>query len=379
MILAGEASGDAHGARVAAEIRRRWPGAELVGLGGERMAEAGVRLLSGLRDLSVMGFAEVVRRLGFFRRLERRLRRLLKAGGFDIVLPVDYPGLNLRIARYAARLGIPVLYYIGPQVWAWKARRARRLSRIAKGVALILPFEPELYLAHGGRAVFVGHPLLDESPSGDPVGLAEELGLDRGRPVLALFPGSREQELERHGRPFADIARELQRRVPGLQIVVSRVSFLPSTAYRSLPFRTTTDAHSLRALATAGLVKSGTGTLEAALAGMPFVVAYVTHPLTYLLARRLVRVPFIALANLVAGRGVVQEFLQHDVTTGAVTDALEPLLDESSTARHRAIADLAEVRSALGTPGAASRVVDMMSEILSETAAGRCRVSARRP
>ena len=182
------------------------------------MAEAGVRILSGLRDLSVMGFAEVVHRLGFFRRLERRLRRLLKAGGFDIVLPVDYPGLNLRIARYAARLGIPVLYYIGPQVWAWKARRARHLSRIANGIALILPFEPELYLTHGGRAVFVGHPLLDESPSGDPEGLAEELGLDQGRPVLALFPGSRQQELERHGRPFADIARELQQRVPGLQI-----------------------------------------------------------------------------------------------------------------------------------------------------------------
>ena len=361
---------------MAAEIRRRWPRAELVGLGGERMAEVGVQLLVSLRELSVMGFAEVVRRLGFFRRLEQRLRGLLAAGDFDIVVPVDYPGLNLRIARYAAKLGTPVLYYIGPQVWAWRGRRARRLSRFADGIAVILPFETELYLTHGGRAVFVGHPLLDESPSGDPEGLAEDLGLDPDRPVLALFPGSREQELERHGRPFADIARELQGRVPGLQIVVSRVSFLPSAAYGSLPFPTTTDAHSLRALAAAGLVKSGTGTLEAALAGMPFVVAYVTHPLTYLLARRLVRVPFIALANLVAGRNVVPEFVQHDVTTGAVADALEPLLEES-TARRTALADLAVVRSALGTPGAAARVVDMMSEILSEPAAGRHRVSAR--
>lgn len=379
MILAGEASGDAHGARVAAEIRRRWPRAELVGLGGDRMAEAGVQLLTGLRELSVMGFAEVVRRLGFFRRLESRLRRLLRSEGFDIVVPVDYPGLNLRIARYAAGLGIPVLYYIGPQVWAWKARRARRLSRIADGIAVILPFESELYLTHGGRAVFVGHPLLDESSSGDPEALADELGLDPGRPVLALFPGSREQELERHGRPFADIARELQRRVPGLQIVVGKVPFLSSVGYRPLPFPATTDAQSLRALATAGLVKSGTSTLEAALAGMPFVVAYVTHPVTYFLARRRVRVPFITLANLVAGRRVVPEFIQHDVTTGAVADALEPLLDESSTARRTALADLAEVRSALGSPGAAIRVVDMMSEILNEEATRSHTVSARGP
>ena len=369
MILAGEASGDVHAARVAAEIRRRWPRAELVGLGGERMAEAGVRLLCGLRELSVMGFAEVVHRLGFFRRLERRLRGLLRTGGFDIVVPVDYPGLNLRLARYAARLGIPVLYYVGPQVWAWKRRRARHLSRIASGIAVILPFEPELYLAHRGRAVFVGHPLLDESSGGDPESLTEELGLDPDRPVLALFPGSREQELERHGRPFTGIARELQRRVTGLQTVVSRVPFLPSASYRSLPFPTTTDARSLRALATAGLVKSGTGTLEAALAGMPFAVAYVTHPLTYFLARRLVRVPFIALANLVAGRRVVPEFVQHEVTTGAVADALEPLLDESSAVRRTAIADLAEVRRALGSPGAAARVVDMMAEILKEAGA----------
>ncbi len=369
MILAGEASGDAHGARVAAEILRRWPRSELVGLGGERMAAAGVRLLFGLQDLSVMGFAEVVRRLGFFRRLERTLRRLLGSGDFDIVVPVDYPGLNLRIARHAARLGTPVLYYIGPQVWAWRARRAQRLARIADGIAVILPFEPELYAAHGGRAVFVGHPLLDEAPKCDAKGLADDLGLDPKMPVLALFPGSREQELERHGAPFAAIARDLQRRVPGLQVVVSRVSFLPDAAYRTLPFPSTTDGHSLRALATAGLVKSGTGTLEAALAEMPFAVAYVTHPLTYFLARRWVRVPYVALANLVAGRVVAPEFVQHDVTTAAVADALEPLLADSG-ARRAAAAGLAEVRGALGAPGAARRVVDMMSAIVGESAAG---------
>ncbi len=377
MILAGEASGDAHGARVAAEIRRRWPRAEIIGLGGERMAEAGVHLLSGLRELSVMGFAEVVRRLGFFRRLEGRVRTLLETGDFDVVVPVDYPGFNMRIARHAAECGTPVLYYIGPQVWAWKARRAKRLSRIARAVALILPFEPELYRAHGGRAEFVGHPLLDEAPGGDPDALAETLGLEPGAPVLALFPGSREQELERHARPFTDIALELQRRIPGLRVIVSKVSFLPPSTYRSLPFPATEDAASLRALATAGLVKSGTSTLEAALARMPFAVAYIAHPLTHFLARRLVRVPFIALVNLVAGRRVVPEFVQRDVTPGAVADALEPLLNRSSPARSDALAGLAEVRGALGSPGAAARVVDMMAEILHEESQGGNRGPAR--
>ena len=339
----------------------------MTGLGGERMAAAGVRLIRGLDDLAVMGFAEVLKRLPFFRRLESQLKNLLEEECFDLVLPVDYPGLNLRISRHAAKLGIPVLYYIGPQVWAWRAGRAERLSRAADRIAVILPFEAELYRAHGGRAEFVGHPLLDEESPGDPEALARTLGVAPGQPVLALFPGSRRQELVRHARPFTAVARELQRRVHGLEVIASKVSGLPASAYRSLPFPTTEDGASLRALATAGLVKSGTSTLEAALAGMPFAVAYVTHPLTWFLARRLVRVPHVALANLVAGERVVQEFIQRAVTTSALVDAIEPLLDEDSRERREMLAGLAGIRAALGSPGAATRVVDLAEQILRET------------
>lgn len=366
MILAGEASGDAHAAQVAFEIRRRWPQAALTGLGGERMARAGVEVLHGLRQLSVMGFAEVVRRIPFFRRLEGQMRALLRDGSFDIVIPVDYPGFNMRVAEYASKLGVPVLYYIGPQVWAWKAGRAKRLARIARSIALILPFEPRLYRAHGGRARFVGHPLLDETAEGNPFELAAALGIDSEKPVLALFPGSRDQELERHGRPFTEVALLLQRRVPGLQVIVSRAGHLPSSSYRGFPFPLTADAASLRALATAALVKSGTNTLEAALAGMPFVVAYISHPLTHFLARRLVRVPSIALANLVAGETVAREFIQREAKPADIADAIEPLLDRSSAERTAAVSGLAGVRNAMGTPGAAVRVVDMMEEILSD-------------
>lgn len=371
MILAGEASGDAHGALVAAEIRRRWPAVEMTGLGGERLEAAGVELLRGLDELAVMGFAEVVARLGFFRRLEADIRRKLAGGGFDLVIPVDYPGLNLRVAAAAARLGVPVLYYIGPQVWAWKAGRARRLSRAADRIAVVLPFEAPLYERHGGRAVFVGHPLLDVPRREDPDGLARSLGLDRRRPVLAMFPGSREQELARHAAPFVAAAQELRERVAGLQVVVGKARSLGARAYRRFPFPRTEDGASLRALAGAGLVKSGTSTLEAALSGMPFVVAYVAHPATYWLARRLVQVPHVCLANLVAGERIVPEFVQREARPSALASTLAPLLDKTSPARREMVAGLAAVREALGGPGASAKVADLAEAVVAEAAARR--------
>ncbi len=344
-----------------------------MGLGGEGMERQGVELLAPLEDLAVMGFAEVVTRLPFFVRLGRYLDRILKEEQVDLVLPIDYPGFNLRMAKRAWKRGIPVLYYIAPQVWAWKPRRAKDLARYCDRVAVILPFEVEILKAAGADVRFVGHPLVDREPE---VPGREEFcatnGFDPHRPILALFPGSRRQELERHVPLFREVASRLTTEHPDLQVGLARAAGVRSEDLSMGDVRQVPDGRALLRYSRAALVKSGTTTLEAAIEGTPFVTVYRTHPLTFALAQRLVKVDHVALANLVVGRRVVPELLQGEATAGAVVEALSPLLEDSER-RREVVAGLQTVREHLGSPGAAKRVAALATELLepSSSRAGR--------
>jgi lipid-A-disaccharide synthase len=368
-ISAGEPSGDLHGARVAEALRTRYPRAMLYGLGGDRMAAQGVELLAHVDQLAVMGFAEVARHLPYFIRLMRRVKARLAAEPPDLILPIDYPGFNMRLARHGRKLGVPVLYYIAPQVWAWHRSRMRQLARDTDRLAVILPFEEAMFREAGGHAIFVGHPLADRPAAA----VARDtflraLELDPSAPVLALFPGSRAQEVARQVDVFVAAAQLVREQLPDVQPVMATSPAVPVAFYAEVPFPRTADGGSLLLHSRAALVKSGTSTLQAALAGTPLVVTYRVHPLTYFMARRLVRVPHVGLVNLVAGERIAPELLQAEATPERLAASLLPLLDPASEERRAAVAGLQRVQALLapdqGSRGAAERVAELAAELL---------------
>lgn len=363
LILAGEASGDLHGAVLADRLHALRPDLRLVGTGGARMREAGVAMI--VEHEGVVGFIEVLRHIPSHWRLLRQLTARLDSGSVALVLCIDYPGFNMRVAAAAAARGIPVLYYITPQVWAWRAGRLPKMARVMTKAAVILPFEEELLRGAGIDTTFVGHPLLDRALALPDRGTARQrLGLAPDREVLALFPGSRAQEIRRHLTDFVAVARALEQSRPGLLPVVS---VAPTIQLRDdeVPFRLIRSASFdvLRA-ADVALCKSGTTTLEAAVAGCPCAIVYRTSPISYAIARRLVRIPHIGLLNIVAGREVAPEFVQDDFTASRVAAALGPLFEREGAARRTMLDGLAEVRARLGTPGASQRVAEMAAAMV---------------
>ena len=365
MIVAGEASGDLHGAGLAAALKQRHPGYRLTGMGGAKMAAAGVEVAERTDETAVMGFVEVLRTVPRHYALLKAFRRRLESGAVHCLVTIDYPGFNLRLAAAAKAAGVPVLYYITPQVWAWGADRLPKMAQLITKAAVILPFEEELLRSHGIDATFVGHPLLDRAAAmPDRAAARASLGVATEARVLALFPGSRQQEIDRHLDAFVQTARLLEARLSGLVVLVATAPGVNVPGDRC-PYRQVTES-SLAVLraADAGVCKSGTTTLEAAVAGCPLIVAYRTSSWTHAIARRVVRIPRIGLVNVVAGREVAREFVQDGVVPGTMAEAVAPLLVESD-ARQRMLRDLDDVRLRLGTPGAAARVADMVAAIVS--------------
>jgi lipid-A-disaccharide synthase len=319
------------------------------------MEAAGVELLADLDLLAVMGVAEVVAHLPRLLSLRREVRRFLVEEGVDLFLPIDYPGFNIPLASWSRRQGLPVLYYIAPQVWAWRPSRARVLAEAADLVCVVLPFERDFLERYGVRARFVGHPLLD-APAPRRV--------EGGATTLGLLPGSRRQEVGRMLPPFLAAAERLRESLPDLRVLVARSRDLPGHVYDGLVEAELRPVEDVLGRATAALTKSGTITLQLALARVPMVVAHRVNPLTYLIGKRLVTVDHLALVNLVAGERLVPELVQGEVEPGRLSRAIHPLLEQEHPLRTRMTAGYEAVRTRLGRPGGSARVAEAAFELL---------------
>lgn len=311
--VVGELSGEQHAEAVIAALREIEPATRMRGMGGERMAALGMELLAHWQRYAVVGFMEVLRNLPRFIRLYRQLQRDILAYRPHRLILVDYPGLNLRLARWAARQGIPVTYFILPQLWAWNPGRVRYLQHPDMQLLCILPFEPDFYARYGIRAEYVGHPLVEQLRGIEP--------MEWARPYIALLPGSRYHEVKN----MLPVMAQIRRHFPEMDFIVSKVPHLPEALYR----RYTPDlllmegqTRSLLRGATAAVVTSGTATLEAALLGVPSVILYRGNPISYHIAKRLVRVSFIGLPNLILDEPVFPELIQRDCTVENVAAAL---------------------------------------------------------
>lgn len=362
-VSAGEPSGDLHGAGVVEALRRRYPDAQIDAFGGPAMAAAGATVLFPMEEYSAMGFIEVIESLPAHLRLLRTLRDRFRRDPYHLVLLIDYPGFHLRLAASARESGARVLYYIPPQLWAWRPGRARRLRGVDR-LAVILPFEEAAFRQLDLKAEFVGHPLVDHSPGpGHRARARQALGLPVEARVLAIFPGSRRLEVRNHWPRFREAAVQMLREGRCERILLAATSVGdyadpgPVTIHRDDPM-------TVLSAADAVLAKSGTTTLQAALTDTPMVVAYRTHPWTYQIARRLLRVQWISLVNLIAGKEVVPELAQHEVTVPRLAEEIRPLLDPAHPRTRAQREGLALVRQRLGPPGAAGRVADIAAQLI---------------
>ena len=334
MIVAGEASGDIYGADLVREAHKLDPGLHFFGIGGQRMRETGVQTLVDSAAMAVVGLVEVLKHFDVISAAFLKLKDILHKDPPALLILIDYPGFNLRLAKVAKKAGIKVLYYISPQIWAWRQGRLKKIARLVDHMAVILPFEAAFYERAGVPVTFVGHPLLDMvQVSMNREQAATSFGLDPSRKIAGLFPGSRNNEIERLLPVIIATAKVLEKRFPGIQFVVpvastlSRDDLAPQILAAGIDVTFTHDRiHDLIRACDAVISVSGTVTLEIALIGTPMVIIYKLSPLTYMLAKRLVKIEHIGLCNIIAGETVVKELIQQDATPAKIAAEIERIL-----------------------------------------------------
>ena len=360
-ITACEASGDLHGAHLIKEIKNIDPSISFSGLGGKQMEEAGLKLIYDMTKISALGFGDVIKNYGLYKKIFDQTIRNIEKENPDAVILIDSPAFNIRLAKKISKK-VKVIYYISPQIWAWGRRRIHTIKKHVHKMLVILPFEKELYEKAGVPSEFVGHPLLDNiPPTADTKTLKKELGISTNEKAIGLFAGSREKEVKRIFPVMLKSASIIKKIVPNTKFFMTRSSNVRSDLYdeilKKFPIEIKTPDHHFYDIAKAmdfALVTSGTATLETALLGTPFFLLYKTGWATYLLGRCLIRVPFLGLVNLLAKKEVVPEFIQHDAHPETIAHEAKVLL-ENSEPNQRMKEEFLEVRKILGSAGASKK------------------------
>ena len=366
LISAGEASGDLYAGAVTRGIKQLNPEAEVFGMGGDCLREAGGEVLFDIKDHSLMGFVEVLKKLPDVWKLRNAFIDLMEKRKPDVLLTIDYPGFNMRLAKLAKERGINVVYFIAPQVWAWRPGRAADVAKVTDKIACIFPFEYDFYKSYGADIEFIGHPLVDTVKPSLSRKEAEELaGKRTGHPLILLMPGSREMEIQRLLPVMLDAVKILKQKRPELDFAIPRAATIAkeiledSVRQAGLNIRLI-EGHNYDVMSVADLaiVTSGTVTLEAAMCGLGCEILYKSSPISFWIAKRVVKIPNIGLPNIVAGRQIEPELLQDDCTPDKIASTALELLEPERFAQLQR--DLQEVKEKLGEPGAVKRVAELV-------------------
>ncbi|MEE8478855.1 MAG: lipid-A-disaccharide synthase [Candidatus Neomarinimicrobiota bacterium] len=361
-IIAGEESGDLHGSHLVQEVLKLYPNIKFIGHGGNKMAAAGVEIVEHISALSVVGFTEVLKHLPYmFNVMNKTIETIREIRPFRVIL-IDYPGFNLRLAKKLGGLNIPITYFILPQVWAWKEKRAEIIKNYIDQALSIVPFEKDWFHERGINIDFVGHPFVDmKKPSFTKKDFFSKHLLTLNKPLLVLLPGSRQQEIDRHWPIFNNVIKKLHDIFPNIQFIIGQAPDIILPTHPGFIHIEKDSPRLTMNYGDAGLIASGTATLEAAVLSLPAVVCYKTSKITYWIGRRLTKVKYLSLINLIANRQIVPEFIQRQMTAGALVKAVIPLLSDTPE-REKMISGYNQITEKLGIPGVYRRAAKLIAE-----------------
>jgi lipid-A-disaccharide synthase len=373
MIIAGEASGDMHGASLINEIKKIDPSVEIFGIGGNRMIEAGMNAQYNIKKMAFLGFIEVIQHLPFIKKVQNELIEKVRSENISTIVLIDYPGFNLDIAKKLKRLNRKIIYYISPQVWAWGKGRIKKIKWLVSKMIVVFPFEEKLYRENGVDAIYVGHPVIEQITNYSFLSedeLYNKIGLEKGKGILLVMPGSRKHEIRKLLIPSLQAAEKLAKEFH-LQVIIACAEnidrklfekLMPSANYKLVSGYT----YDLMKHSVIGIIKSGTSTLEAGILQLPFVVIYSTNVITYFLGKLLVKIKNIAMANIILNDSVVEELIQKDVNAAKIYKACTKLLADKLHYENIKTR-LGDIKNRIGSTGASRRTAELILEQINET------------